>query len=51
MRDALDALPLVLHRPLRAWDAVAWPHATAGYFRFRKAIPDILDTLADEPRA
>ena len=49
VRDKLDALegqldiPLV--RPLRAWDAAAWPHATAGFFKVKKAIPRLLETI------
>ena len=31
---------------MRPFDAEAWPHATHGYFRFRQAIPDLLDALA-----
>lgn len=26
----------------RSWDSLLWPHATAGYFKVRKRIPDIL---------
>jgi deoxyribodipyrimidine photo-lyase len=29
-------------RVLRPWDARAWPHATHGFFRFRKHIPELL---------
>jgi deoxyribodipyrimidine photo-lyase len=30
-------------RPLRRpWDALAWPHATHGFFRFREQIPELL---------
>ena len=36
--DTLSTLPL--HRVRRPWDSRAWPHATAGYFKFRKSIPD-----------
>ena len=34
-----------LTRPLRLFDAMAWPHATQGFFRFRDAIPDLLAGL------
>jgi deoxyribodipyrimidine photo-lyase len=27
----------------RDWDAAIWPHATAGFFKVRQAIPRILD--------
>lgn len=42
--DTLTALPL--HRVRRPWDSRAWPHATAGYFKFRKSIPDLLAALS-----
>jgi deoxyribodipyrimidine photo-lyase len=31
-----------LVRPLRPYDAAAWPHATHGFFKFREAIPGLL---------
>ncbi|MEL7537076.1 MAG: FAD-binding domain-containing protein [Pseudomonadota bacterium] len=47
--DALAALPQRLSdagiryaNPLRAWDEAAWPHATKGFFPFKKHIPDLL---------
>ena len=30
---------------LRPYDTAAWPHATKGFFRFKDAIPDLLDRL------
>ena len=30
---------------LRPYDARAWPHATAGFFKFRKSIPSLLAAL------
>lgn len=45
LRDALDSMSIDTHRPLRDWDAAAWPHATAGFFKVKKIIPDILDTI------
>ena len=47
-RTALDDLPFPTIRPLRAWDAAAWPHATAGFFRFRRKMGDILATLPQD---
>ena len=41
----LEARGLRLLRLLRASDARAWPHATAGFFRFRAHIPDLLAEL------
>ncbi len=32
-----------LVRVLREWDKAAWPHATHGFFRFRKQIPRIIE--------
>ncbi|MCR9092379.1 MAG: deoxyribodipyrimidine photolyase, partial [Proteobacteria bacterium] len=29
----------------RDWDSAIWPHATAGFFKVKKQIPDILVTL------
>ena len=45
LRTSLDAMSFDMHRPLRDWDATAWPSATAGYFKVKKIIPDILDTI------
>jgi deoxyribodipyrimidine photo-lyase len=36
-------LPLV--EVLRPYDAAAWPHATAGFFRFREMIPQLVKEL------
>ena len=33
--DGIEIIPL-----RRPWDALAWPHATHGFFRFRKQIPE-----------
>ena len=36
-------------RPLRRrWDALFWPHATAGFFKLKKAIPSVLAKLEHE---
>ncbi len=48
VRDRLDQLDdelgddLTLARILRPWDALAWPHATRGFFPFRERIPALL---------
>jgi deoxyribodipyrimidine photo-lyase len=34
-----------LHRLRRAWDGACWPHATKGFFAFRKHIPALIDEL------
>ncbi|WP_179379852.1 FAD-binding domain-containing protein [Jannaschia marina] len=48
LRTALDALPVETLRPVRDWDLAAWPHATAGFFKVKKVIPDILDTIPSD---
>jgi hypothetical protein len=49
VRDRLDALErelahegMTVTRLLRPWDALAWPHATRGFFPFREKIPALL---------
>ncbi len=42
---ALSDAGIRLIRPLRPYDAAAWPHATQGFFRFREAIPDLLSVI------
>jgi deoxyribodipyrimidine photo-lyase len=42
--DGIAVVPL-----LRAYDAACWPHATAGFFRFREAIPRLLADLSLSP--
>jgi len=43
------AEPLLVERGItlceqrRAWDDAIWPHATAGFFKVRKQIPQILE--------
>ena len=37
----VSELPLSQH--IRAWDAAALPHATAGFFKFKAQIPKLLD--------
>jgi deoxyribodipyrimidine photo-lyase len=52
LRDALDeverrlAIPLV--RPLRAWDAAAWPFATAGFFKVRSRMATVLEAIPQD---
>jgi deoxyribodipyrimidine photo-lyase len=43
VEKALTATAIPLHRPRRPFDSAAWPHATKGFFRFKKAIPDLVD--------
>ncbi len=52
VREALDAARprlaeagLGLYEVRRPYDAAIWPHATAGYFKVKKQIPDILSQL------
>ena len=47
---AADALaPLIRERRvlpvMRSYDASAWPHATAGFFKFKEKIPALIDKL------
>ena len=44
-QEALAARGVPLTRVLRPYDGEAWPHATHGYFRFKKAIPRLLDAI------
>ena len=39
----IRALPVV--RPLRDFDRRAWPHATAGFFKFKKKIPELVGAM------
>ena len=41
--SGIRALPVV--RPLRTYDRSAWPHATAGFFKFKAKIPTLLEEL------
>src|SRR6056297_1883419 len=50
--EALDKLDTALApdgitviRPLRPYDARAWPHATHGFFRFKDQIPQLLTAM------
>ena len=38
LRD--DGIKIITLR--RAWDSLAWPHATHGFFRFRQHIPELM---------
>lgn len=40
-----DVLGDALHYTARAEDALLWPYATKGFFKFKDAIPNALDTL------
>jgi hypothetical protein len=39
---SLDAAGVRLAETRRDWDGLVWPHCTAGFFRVKKKIPDIL---------
>jgi deoxyribodipyrimidine photo-lyase len=52
LRDWLDeAAPSLAKQGItlcewrRDWDAAIWPHATAGFFKVKQAIPRILDQM------
>ena len=44
-REVLDALPVPVLRILRPFDALCWPHATAGFFKFKERIPVFVGEL------
>jgi deoxyribodipyrimidine photo-lyase len=39
----IRALPVI--RPLRDFDRRAWPHATAGFFKFKARIPELIGVM------
>jgi|AntRauTorckE6833_2_1112554.scaffolds.fasta_scaffold08641_1 deoxyribodipyrimidine photo-lyase len=41
-------LPKNIHHFVRSWDRLLWPHATAGFFKLKKALPKIHASLAPE---
>ena len=41
-KPALDEAGITLVEWRRDWDGLIWPHATAGFFKVKKHIPDIL---------
>jgi len=44
-----EAAKVRVARVLRPYDAAAWPHATAGFFRFRGEIPRLIADLGPAP--
>ena len=42
---ALDAQGIALCELRRDWDSAIWPHATAGFFKVKKKIPQILQEV------
>jgi deoxyribodipyrimidine photo-lyase len=45
LRDPLRDAGITLAVPRKEWDDAFWPFATAGFFRFKAAIPETLDRL------
>lgn len=45
LRSALDKQGIALVQVIRPWDAAAWPHATHGFFKFKKQIPGLIERL------
>lgn len=45
LRPALAETGLPLHQIRRAHDSAAWPHATAGFFKFKEKIPKLIGQL------
>ena len=48
---ALTAQGISLCEWQRDWDRAIWPHATAGFFKVRQKIPQILQSLLSLPEA
>ncbi len=44
-RDALDSFDRPVALMVRPYDAMAWPHATAGFFKFKARIPKLISML------
>jgi len=49
-KDFLETqnLPETTHHFIRSWDRLLWPHATAGFFKLKKALPKIHASLTPE---
>ena len=45
LKDRLAAEGVTVTRVLREFDAQCWPHATAGFFKFRDKIPRFVAAL------
>ncbi len=43
--ESIDLLPVI-----RDWDRQFWPHATAGFFKFKARLPEIVGSLAGSKR-
>ena len=41
-KPALEEAGIALAEWRRTWDGLIWPHATAGFFKVKKKIPDVL---------
>ena len=44
-KPALDEARITLVEWRRDWDGLIWPHATAGFFKVKKHIPEILNSI------
>ena len=45
LQAGLDAAGIRLIRRIRRYDQSAWPHATAGFFRFKEQIPALINAI------
>ena len=45
IRSTLNEAGLDVHQQRRAYDTLVWPHATKGFFKLKKKIPQILNEL------
>lgn len=46
LRSALGKHGITLVEVIRPWDLEAWPHATHGFFKFKKQIPSLVAAFA-----
>ncbi|WP_371038637.1 FAD-binding domain-containing protein [Rhodosalinus sp. FB01] len=46
-RPALEARGIAIREWRRDWDSAIWPHATAGFFKVKKKIPQILERTVE----
>ncbi|MFZ8887524.1 MAG: FAD-binding domain-containing protein [Steroidobacteraceae bacterium] len=44
-KPLLNARGILLAEWRREWDAAIWPHATAGFFKVKQRIPDLLERM------
>ncbi|MEY3000813.1 MAG: hypothetical protein RL648_1027 [Verrucomicrobiota bacterium] len=50
LAEALRSRPVQIQAYRRKWDALHWPHASHGYFRFKQDLEGRLDRFLNRPR-